>query len=101
VIVTVTYHDHHLGTFSVQSLFVVISSSIFHIYSLINFPSYNHFLSIIDDSAQILVVCAGLNESAAARRVFFFYRRQRRRQRTENTRFSTKFKVTQSCEAMT
>jgi len=72
VIVTVTYHDHHLGTFSVQSLFFVISSSIFHIYSLINFPSYNHFLSIIDDSAQILVVCAGLNESAAARRVFFF-----------------------------
>jgi len=25
----------------------------------------------------------------------------RRRQRTENTRFSTKLKVTQSCEAMT
>ena len=25
----------------------------------------------------------------------------RRRQRTENTRFSTKFKVTQSCETMT
>ena len=62
-------------------------------------------------SAVKLVVCVGLNESAAARRVIFYRRRRRqqngggsgdrRRQRTENTRFSTKFKVTQSCEAMT
>jgi len=45
-----------------------------------------------------------------ARRVFFYQqplRQQnggggdRRRQRTENARFLTKFKVTQSCEAIT
>jgi len=54
-----------------------------------------------NSSTSVTIVCAGLNESASARQVFFTGGGDRRRQRTENTRFSTKFKVTQSCEAMT
>jgi len=59
------------------------------------------YTKYFNSSTSVTIVCAGLNESASARQVFFTGGGDRQRQRTENTRFSTKFKVTQSCEAMT